>query len=88
MYAKGNGQSTEGRQQFADMFGDVLREARESAGMTQEDLAFEANLNRTYISHLENNKKSPTLETIFRLGDALRVPPSTLVARAEQMRNR
>lgn len=70
------------------MFGDVLRSARQKAGMTQEDLAFEAKLDRTYISHLENDKKSPTLETLLRLGDALGVAASTLVARVEQTRHR
>jgi transcriptional regulator with XRE-family HTH domain len=38
-------------------FGDELREPRERAGLTQEKLAFDADLDRTYISHLENDKK-------------------------------
>lgn len=53
------------------MFGDELKRAREAAGMTQETLAFEAELDRTYISRLEHNKKSPTLDTLFRICDAL-----------------
>jgi hypothetical protein len=31
---------------------------------------------------------SPTLETLFRLSDALRIPASTLVARVEKLRKR
>lgn len=70
------------------MFGAVLRTAREKAGMTQEQLAFDADLDRTYISRLENGKMSPTLDTLLRLGDALGVPASTLVARVERTRKR
>ena len=40
------------------MFGQVLRKARENAGLTQEKLSFEAGLDRTYISHLENDGSS------------------------------
>ena len=66
------------------MFGDVLRRAREKAGMTQEKLAFEADVDRTYISRPEKNKMSPTLDTLLRLGRALGTPASTLVARVER----
>jgi transcriptional regulator with XRE-family HTH domain len=70
------------------MFGEVLKSAREKAGMTQEKLAFEADIDRTYISRLENNKMSPTLDTLLLLGDALGVPASTLIARVERRRKR
>lgn len=69
------------------MFGDELRKAREAAGLTQETLAFEAELDRTYISRLEHNKKSPTLDTLFRICDALGIAASTLIARVERSRN-
>ena len=65
------------------MLGDELRKARESAGLTQEELAFKARVHRTYISMLERNKKSPTLEVMFRLCRALEVSPSNLIARIE-----
>lgn len=68
------------------MLGDVLRKAREDAGMTQETLSFEADLDRTYISHLENDKKSPTVEVLFRIADALGVKASELLARVEKSR--
>ncbi len=70
------------------MFGDVLKKARLKAGMTQEHLAFEADVDRTFLSRLENNRMSPTLETLFRLSDALGVPASTLIARVERSRQR
>ncbi len=70
------------------MFGDVLKKARLKAGMTQEHLAFVADVDRTFLSRLENNRMSPTLETLFRLSDALGVQASTLVARVERSRQR
>ena len=68
------------------MLGDVLRQVREEAGLTQEKLSFEAKLDRTYISHLENNHKSPTLDVLFRICDALRIPASEVIARVEKLR--
>jgi transcriptional regulator with XRE-family HTH domain len=65
------------------MFGEVLREARETAGITQERLAFDAELDRTYISQLENDKKSPTLDVVFRICRALGVKASELIAQVE-----
>lgn len=69
------------------MFGAELRRARERAGKTQEELSFDAGLHRTYISQLERDKKSPTLDVIFRLCDALGTSASRLIARVERKRN-
>lgn len=68
------------------MLGDELQKARNDAGLTQEKLAFDADLDRTYISQLENNKKSPTLDALFRIADALGIPASEIVARVERSR--
>ncbi len=68
------------------MFGEELRKARQTAGLTQEKLSFAANLHRTYISQLERNKKSPTLDVLFRLCEALEVSAAELVDRIEQER--
>lgn len=68
------------------MIGNFLRDAREAAGMTQEELAHKAEVDRPYISLLEHNKKSPTLKMLFRLCDALEIQASELIARVEQNR--
>ncbi len=47
------------------MLGDQLRKAREKAGLTQEKLAFASGIGRAYISQLEHDRKSPTIETLF-----------------------
>ena len=54
--------------------------------MTQEQLSSAANIDRSYISLLENNKKSPTVDLLFRLCDALGVSASGLLARVEATR--
>lgn len=54
--------------------------------MTQEALAFEAGVDRTYISQLERNKKSPTVDVLFRLCDAMKINASVLIARIEKNR--
>lgn len=66
------------------MLGDELRKARDTAALSQEQLAFDAGLDRTYISHLENNKKSPTVDTLFKICRALKVPASEILARVER----
>ena len=55
------------------MLGNELRKARERAKKTQEQLAFDADVDRTYISMLENDKKSPTVEMLFRLCESMDV---------------
>ena len=63
--------------------GEELRKARTDAGLTQEELASAAKLDRAYISQLENDHKSPTVDTLFRLCGALGIKGSTLLARVE-----
>ena len=68
------------------MLGHELRKAREEADLTQEQLSYSAGVDRTYISQLENNRKSPTVDVLFRLCDALGVSASGLLARVEATR--
>jgi transcriptional regulator with XRE-family HTH domain len=68
------------------MLGEELRNAREAAKFSQEDLSFAAGIDRSYISLLENNKKSPTVDLLFRICDALGCSASGLLARVEATR--
>jgi len=68
------------------MLGDELRKARDEAKLTQEQLSFAAQIDRTYISQLENNKKSPTVDMLFRLCESLGVSASGVLARVEASR--
>ena len=67
-------------------FGNVLREHRLKAGLTQEDLATDSELDRTYISLLELGKRQPSLETLFALGEALGTTASALVRDTEKLK--
>ena len=68
------------------MFGEELKKARKESGLTQEELAARAGLHYTYISLLETNKKSPTLDSLFRLCKALGISAADLIARVENDR--
>jgi transcriptional regulator with XRE-family HTH domain len=68
------------------MMGEELRKARERVGLTQEQLSFRAGYSRPYISQLERDLKSPTLDTLFRLCDALGIRASEFVALVERGR--
>jgi len=64
-------------------FGLVVKQMRKAQGLSQEALADEAHLDRTFISQLETGNKQATLTTIFRLAAALRVEASDLLRLVE-----
>ena len=64
-------------------FGKVLNQLRKKAGLTQEELGFESDLRRTYVSILELGQQQPTLTTILKIAHALRCPASELIALVE-----
>jgi transcriptional regulator with XRE-family HTH domain len=66
------------------LLGEALRRARKAAGISQEELAFDAQVDRTYVSQLENGHKSPTLDVMFRVCPILGVTVSELVAQVER----
>jgi transcriptional regulator with XRE-family HTH domain len=61
-------------------FGRRLRSLRDEAGLTQEQLAMAAGLERAYVSSAETGRRNATLATLFQLADALGVDPGDLVA--------
>ncbi|MES2585823.1 MAG: helix-turn-helix transcriptional regulator [Pseudomonadota bacterium] len=75
-----------GKKISADVaFGMVLRKARKAKGLSQEKLAFEADLQRNYISLLELGANQPTITTIFKVAKALRTKPHLLIALVEEL---
>ncbi len=64
-------------------FGNVLRRLRTEAGLTQEQLGFEADLRRTYVSILELGQQQPSLTTILKLAVALKLTAQELVGMVE-----
>lgn len=65
------------------VFGRRLREVRRARGVSQEALAFDAGLDRTYVSSCERGHRNISIVNIYRLATALGVDPSELVRRTE-----
>lgn len=53
--------------------GKKIRQTRESRGITQEDLALEAGLNRAYIGYIERGERNPSTDTLVKIAKALKV---------------
>ncbi|MBM4220913.1 MAG: helix-turn-helix transcriptional regulator [Gammaproteobacteria bacterium] len=66
-------------------FGIVLRELRQKAGYSQEALALECDLDRTFISMLERGVRGASLDTVFSIARALDTTPSKLVSMVEKI---
>lgn len=58
---------------FLKKLGENLRKLRNQRGISQEELAYSASIDRTYLSDIENGKKSATIIVLNRIADALRV---------------
>lgn len=69
--------------ELSKAFGEVLRGLRKEAGLTQEQLGLEADLRRTFVSVLELGQQQPTLQTIFKLSQALNIAPSNFLKLVE-----
>lgn len=48
-----------------------IRRVRVAKGISQDDLALEAEIERSYVGHLERGKKNPTVETLEKIARAL-----------------
>jgi transcriptional regulator with XRE-family HTH domain len=56
-----------------------VRRIREERGLSQEGLAFECDLHRTYVSGIERGIRNPTVTSLQRIAKALRVAPAALL---------
>ena len=66
----------------------AVSHARHAAGISQEELADRARLDRTYISLVERSKRNITVDALDRIARGLGVPASHLIADAERARAR
>lgn len=66
-------------------FGKVLKERRKQAGLTQEQLALESDVQRNYVSLIERGINQPTITVIFKLAAGLKCKPSTLISEVESL---
>jgi transcriptional regulator with XRE-family HTH domain len=59
--------------------GQILRKIRERKGVTQEQLALDAGLNRAYIGYIERGERNPSTNTLVKIAKALKVSPKDLL---------
>ncbi|WP_163537318.1 helix-turn-helix transcriptional regulator [Gracilibacillus sp. YIM 98692] len=60
------------------IFGNNMRKNRLERNLSQEQLAFETNLHRTYISEVERGKRNISIENIELIAKALDIPIAEL----------
>ena len=59
--------------------GRVIGSVREQKGLSQEVVSGLADIGRTHLSAIERGERKPTMETLFKISDALQIKPSELV---------
>lgn len=60
--------------------GENVRRWRLDRGFTQEQLAFEAQIDLTYLGGIERGRRNPSLMVMARIAESLQVTPADLVA--------
>lgn len=60
-------------------FGQRVRHLRKERGITQEQLAHEAGIERSYMGAIERGERNPSLEKIHRICKALKVKSSEIL---------
>jgi transcriptional regulator with XRE-family HTH domain len=65
------------------MLGELLRKARLDAGLTQEELALRARVDRSYLSEIERNVRRPTVDMLLKLCRAANTSATNIVRQLE-----
>lgn len=65
--------------ELPQILGRNVRAARLRKGLSQEQLAFEAQMKRSYVSDLERGARNPSIKAIARLAEALEIPAAELL---------
>jgi transcriptional regulator with XRE-family HTH domain len=66
-------------QDWRRILGNNVRRLRQARALTQEQLAFEAEIDLTYLGGIERGKRNPSLLVMVRLAAALSVRPVDLL---------
>lgn len=75
---------TDAKESVERRFGTVLRARRLALALSQEELAFRAEIDRTFVSMLERGLRMPSLGTILSLARALELSGAQLIHLVEQ----
>jgi transcriptional regulator with XRE-family HTH domain len=64
-----------------EVFATNLRRLRNAKGLSQDDLAYEAEISRSYLSQLEKGVFYASLKIVGKIADTLEVEPAELLRR-------
>jgi transcriptional regulator with XRE-family HTH domain len=65
--------------------GQSIKRHRVAAGLSQEALAERADLHRNHVGFIERGERSPTVDVLARIGEALGVPGWVLLKEAQEL---
>lgn len=64
---------------YRRVLGENVKTARRNLDLSQEALAHESEIDRTYISGIERGQRNPSLDLIAKLAETLKTTPSFLL---------
>lgn len=70
--------------ELTQAFATVLRGLRQGIGISQEQLALRASVDRSFLGKLETGRHQPSLAVVFSLASALGTPAESLVAKVQE----
>lgn len=67
------------REKISYKIGERIRDFRVDRNMSQEALALASEINPTYLGRLERGEKCPTVDTLYKISQGLKIPLSELL---------
>ena len=67
---------------YRKILAENLKAARKALALSQEALALEADIDRTYVSGIERGARNPSLSMIAKLAEKLKTTPAALLTPA------
>jgi ribosome-binding protein aMBF1 (putative translation factor) len=67
--------------QLQRRFGQALRAERKAQELTQQSVAFAADLSLTYVGEIERGERMISLDTLVRLSKALKITPAEFITK-------
>lgn len=67
------------KKQVSEAVGNEIRKKREEAGISQEQLSADAGLYRTYVGHVEVGRYTPSVFTLYKIAQALKIKVKDLI---------
>ena len=68
----------------AEVVGRVIQQYRERRRQSQEVVSGLAGIGRTHLSAIERGQRKPTMETFFKIAEAMNIRPSVLLCAIEE----